>query len=82
MLLGLHGSNEIMTIPYLANYLRFMADEMSIPMHLSEILSVSKEEYESHLSEMADAALVDGCTLTNPRIPTKDEVIQIYKKLW
>ncbi len=82
MLLGLHGSNEIMTIHSLANYLRFMADEMSIPMHLSEILSVSKEEYESHLSEMADAALVDGCTLTNPRIPTKDEVIQIYKKLW
>lgn len=81
-LLGLHGSNEVMTIHSLANYIRFMAEEMSIPMHLSEILSVSKEEYESHLSEMADAALVDGCTATNPRIPTKDEVIAIYKKLW
>ena len=45
--LGLHGSNEIMTIHSLANYVRFMADEMSIPMQLREILSVSKEEYES-----------------------------------
>lgn len=80
--LGLHGSNEIMTIHSLANYVRFMADEMSIPMQLREILSVSKEEYESKLPEMADAALMDGCTATNPRIPTKDEVIAIYKKLW
>ena len=80
--LGLHGSNEVMTIHSLANYMRFMCDEMKIPMHLSEILSISREEYESKLSEMADAALVDGCTATNPRIPTKDEVIAIYKKLW
>ncbi len=82
MLLGLHGSNEIMTIHSLANYMRFMCDEMKIPMHLSEVLSISKEEYESKIPEMADAALIDGCTATNPRIPTKDEVIAIYKKLW
>ena len=81
-ILGLHGTNEIMTIHSLANYMRFMSEEMGIPTRLSEILKISKEEYESHLSVMADAALVDGCTQTNPRIPTKDEVIAIYKKLW
>lgn len=81
-LLGLHGSNEVMTIHSLANYMRFMCDEMHIPLRLSEILSISKEEYESKLPEMADAALIDGCTATNPRIPTKDEVIAIFKKLW
>ena len=43
---------------------------------------LAKEEYESKIPEMASAALVDGCTATNPRIPTKDEVIAIYKKLW
>jgi alcohol dehydrogenase class IV len=71
-----------MTIHSLANYLRFMAEEMSIPMHLNEILSCTKEEYESHLEEMAVAAMNDACTQTNPRIPTKEEVIAIYKKLW
>ncbi|MBR6765414.1 MAG: iron-containing alcohol dehydrogenase [Clostridia bacterium] len=81
-LLGLNGSNEVMTIHSLANYMRFIAEEMQIPMQLREILSITKEEYESHLSEMADAALRDGCTQTNPRIPMKDEVIQIFKKLW
>jgi alcohol dehydrogenase class IV len=31
---------------------------------------------------MAVAALTDGCTATNPRTPFKDEVIEIYKKIW
>lgn len=81
-LLGLHGTNEVMTIHSLANYLRFMAEEMSIPMRLSEVLTCTKEEYESHLEEMAVAAMNDACTQTNPRVPMKEEVIAIYKKLW
>jgi alcohol dehydrogenase class IV len=31
---------------------------------------------------MATAALADGCTSTNPRTPSKEEVIEIYKKIW
>ena len=81
-MLGLHSINEVMTIHSLCNYMRFISEEMCIPMHLSEILSISKEEYESHLSAMADAALKDGYTATNPRIPTKDDVIELYKKIW
>lgn len=81
-IMGLHSINEVMTIHSLCNYVRFMAEEMCIPMHLSEILSVSKEEYEAALPAMAEAALKDGCTATNPRIPTKDEVVELYKKIW
>lgn len=81
-MLGLHSINEIMTIHSLCNYMRFISEEMCIPMHLSEILNISKEEYESHLDAMAEAALKDGCTATNPRIPTKDDVIELYKKIW
>ena len=81
-ILGLHSINEVMTIHSLCNYVRFISEEMCIPMHLSEILSISKEEYESHLGAMADAALKDGCTATNPRIPTKDDVIELYRKIW
>ncbi|MEA5050025.1 MAG: 1-propanol dehydrogenase PduQ [Oscillospiraceae bacterium] len=80
--LGLHGSNEVMTIHSLCNYLRFMANDMKIPMHLSEFVKVTKEEYESQLDAMADAALNDSCTEANPRVPTKAEVIELYKKIW
>ena len=31
---------------------------------------------------MAKNALQDGCTATNPRIPTEDDVIELYKKIW
>ena len=80
--LGLSGINQVMTIHSLCNYLRFMAADMGIPMRLSEILDISKEEYESHLDDMATAALDDGCTSTNPRVPTKADVVALYKKIW
>ncbi len=80
--LGLNGMNEVMTIHSLANYMRFMAEEMNIPLHLSETLNISKEQYEAALPAMAEAALKDGCTATNPRVPTVDEIINLYKRLW
>ena len=30
----------------------------------------------------ADAALADACTVNNPRVPTKEDIIKIYTKLW
>ncbi|MBR2861265.1 MAG: iron-containing alcohol dehydrogenase [Clostridia bacterium] len=80
--LGLGGMNEVTTIHSLANYMRFMAEEMNIPLHLRDILSISQEEYEARIPEMAEAALKDGCTATNPRVPTLSDVIELYKRLW
>ena len=31
---------------------------------------------------VADATLADACTSTNPRVPTKEDIMKIYKKLW
>ena len=42
----------------------------------------SVEEYFFSIDSMADAALEDGCTATNPRVPNKEDVIEIYKRLW
>lgn len=82
-LLGLHGSNEVMTIHSLCNYLRFCANEMKIPSHLHEILpKVTLAEYEAAIPEMADHALEDSCTATNPRTPSKAEVEELFRKLW
>jgi len=81
-ILGLHSINEVMTIHSLCNYMKFIAEEMNIPTHLSTVLNISREEYEARLPEMADAALKDSCTSTNPRIPTKEDIIAIYKKIW
>lgn len=51
-----------------------LSKEVGIPAGLKE-LGVKEED----LPTLADNALKDACGLTNPRIATKDDIIQIYK---
>ena len=44
--------------------------------------SCCSPDSSARLADMAAAALVDGCTATNPRTPSKEEIIEIYKKIW
>ncbi len=82
-ILGCSSMNEITTIRSMISYINFMNSEMNIPSRIKEACpNLTKDEYEAQIDAMADAALRDGCTATNPRIPTKQEVIDIYKKLW
>ena len=81
-ILGLSSYNKIMTVRSLVNWVQFMLKEMDIPLSISQIGTISEEEYFGAIDRMADAALADAFTATNPRVPTKDEVIRIYKNLW
>lgn len=81
-ILGLSSYNKIMTVRSLVNWVQFMLKEMDIPLSIAQMGTITKEEYMSKIDEMADAALLDGCTATNPRPVTKADVVQIYKELW
>ena len=81
-LLGLSSYNTIMTVRSLVNWVQFMLKEMDIPLSISQMGKISKEEYFDAIDKMADAALADACTATNPRVPTKADIIEIYKELW
>ena len=81
-LLGLSSYNTIMTVRSLVNWVQFMLKEMDIPLSISQMGRISKEEYFDAIDKMADAALADACTATNPRVPTKADIIEIYKELW
>jgi alcohol dehydrogenase class IV len=75
--------NEVTTIRALISYLHCMNAEMNIPAKVSEACpKLTEAEYLAALDDMATAALADGCTATNPRTPSKEEVIEIYKKIW
>lgn len=81
--IGLIGYDDIACVKSLAFYIRSMQIEMGMPVSVHEAVpSLSYQEYESKLSAMADAALLDRCTKTNPRVPTKKDIIDILKKLW
>ena len=81
-ILGLSSYNKIMTVRSLVNWVQFMLKEMDIPLSISQMGTISEEEYFGAIDRMADAALADACTATNPRVPSKDDVIRIYKNLW
>ncbi len=82
-ILGVSNMNEVTTIRALISYLHFLSAEMGIPAKVSDACpKLTEAEYMNALDDMAAAALVDGCTATNPRTPTKEEVIEIYKKIW
>lgn len=78
-ILGLSSYNEIMTVRSLVNWVQFMLKEMDIPLSISQMGKITKEEYFAAIDRMADAALADGCTETNPRVPRKADVVKIYE---
>ena len=80
--LGVQNFNTITTIRALIAWVQFMLKEMDIPLSVSQTGKCSRSEYFQAIPMMADAALADACTATNPRVPTKDDIMEIYEKLW
>lgn len=81
-LLGVSNFNEITTIRALVGWMQFMMKEMNIPISISQMGGIDKTEYFNAIDSMADKALADACTATNPRVPTKPEVVQILEHLY
>lgn len=51
--------------------------ETDTPMSLREA-KVDREALDRYIDKMADSAILDICTETNPRIPTKQEIIRLF----
>ena len=80
--LGLSSYNKIMSVRSLVNWTQFMLKEMDIPLSISQMGNITEEEYMAAIPAMADAAIADACTATNPRPVTRVDVMQIYRDLW
>ena len=80
--LGLSSYNKVMSVRSLIQWIQFMNQDMKIPARISEIGTISVNDYMSKVEAMAEAALADACTATNPRVPDKEAIMQIYRNLW
>lgn len=80
--LGLCSYNKVMSVRSLIQWVQFMNQDLKIPARISEIGSISVNDYMSKVEMMADAALADSCTATNPRTPDKEAIMEIYRNLW
>jgi alcohol dehydrogenase class IV len=54
--------------------------ELEVPM--PKQYGISEERYFSLIPTMARQALASGSPQNNPRIPTQDEIEDIYRKIW
>ena len=55
-------------------------EELQVPT--PEQFGISREHFFGNLEIMAEQAIGSGSPGNNPRVPSADEIIQIYKKLW
>ena len=80
--LGLQNFNIVTTVRALSNWCQFMMKEMDMPLSISETGICTKEEYYAQIPTMAEAALKDACTKTNPRVPNVKDIEMLYMQLW
>lgn len=81
-ILGLSSYNKVMSVRSLVSWVEFMLKEMNIPTRISQMGTITIDEYMSKVDVMAEAALADACTATNPRPVDKEAVMKIYQQLW
>jgi len=81
-ILGLSSYNKVMSVRSLIQWIQFMNQDMKIPCKISEMGTISVNDYMSKVEAMAEAALEDSCTATNPRKPDKEAIMRIYRNLW
>jgi alcohol dehydrogenase class IV len=55
-------------------------DELKVPS--PEQFGISREHFFGNLEIMAEQALASGSPGNNPRVPSAEDIIEIYKKLW
>ena len=68
-LLGVQNFNTVTTIRALVAWVQFMLREMDIPLSISQTGKCTRAEYFKAIPDMAEAALQDACTPTNPSHP-------------
>lgn len=56
-------------------------EKLNIPIGFSGVIT-DEEKYYAKLEDMATLALNDGCTKTNPIIPSIEDLIELFKKVY
>lgn len=79
-LLGLNNSNVRIGVRSLINEIKKMQKEMNMPQNLSQC-NINTTDVSSVEDDIADLAIKDACTITNPKQVTEKDIIDILNKI-
>lgn len=78
-ILGFGSYDDLLSVKALIRQVSKLIKSVNIPNYLDEMVDV--EEYKQSIESMAKTALLDKCTLTNPRKPSMRDLEKIYRSL-
>jgi alcohol dehydrogenase class IV len=64
----------------LLDELRRLNDDLKVPSPAA--YGIARDRYEELLPTMASQALASGSPANNPRIPSSDEIIELYRRVY
>lgn len=80
-LIGMGATSMRQSALNLIHMVRRLQQRMGVPQCIKDA-GVSAEDFEAALDAMADAALADRCTATNPKPCTKEDIIELYRQAY
>ena len=78
-LLGCSASSPVSGVRQLVEAIKKLQRKLEMPTSLREY-GVKADAFAQYKIEISEAALHDGCTPTNPRVPTAEELLKVLEK--
>ena len=78
-LLGCSASSPVSGVRQLVEAIKRLQRKLEMPTSLREY-GVKADVFAQYKVEISEAALHDGCTPTNPRVPTAEELLKVLEK--
>lgn len=78
-LLGCSASSSVSGVRQLVEAIKKLQRKLEMPTSLREY-GVKADAFAQYKVEISEAALHDGCTPTNPRVPTAEELLKVLEK--
>ncbi len=78
--LGIYGSSDKTTIYLFIQKLKNLMTNINIPIYIND-LGIEVKDFIKCVPMMAENALADKCTLTNPKVTNKADLEKIYLQL-
>jgi 1-propanol dehydrogenase len=79
--LGLPASNVRQGVKSLIGAINKLLKELNMPTSLKET-GIKAEDFKKEVIEMAKIAIDDRCTQTNPRVPSQEEIVTLFERVF